>query len=255
MEERKILYVVLSVALLLFVVLMGVMLYNKTIEPEKQNHIANVNTLGNNYDQLSKKPDLENELPTEETYSESDNEDENVNRKNEDSSDLYESEGAEEFENYMTGTDENLEPPEGKNTRSTPDENLPPPKATDSNKKKTSKESNSRNLPAKTNDVKRNETPPVSYSVPKVPKKVWVNEYWIQAASFKNKYKAEQIKIKLSDNNVASRIIPKQINNEDYYRVRIGPYNNKYEAEKFLLWVHSINGFSESYISLVPVRK
>ena len=40
--------------------------------------------------------------------------------------------------------------------------------------------------------------------------------------------------------------------NETYFRVRIGPYTNKQEAEKFLAIVRRIQGLEASYISLVP---
>jgi hypothetical protein len=32
------------------------------------------------------------------------------------------------------------------------------------------------------------------------------------------------------------------------YRLRIGPYTNQAEAEKFLAWVRSIDGFQDSMI-------
>ena len=38
---------------------------------------------------------------------------------------------------------------------------------------------------------------------------------------------------------------------DTYFRVRVGPYGNKGEAEKFLSTVRQIQGLESSYISMV----
>ncbi|MFW6387745.1 MAG: SPOR domain-containing protein, partial [bacterium] len=35
------------------------------------------------------------------------------------------------------------------------------------------------------------------------------------------------------------------------YRVRVGPYDNRNEAQKFLSWIQELEGFEQSYVSLV----
>jgi cell division protein FtsN len=87
------------------------------------------------------------------------------------------------------------------------------------------------------------------------PKQVRVPEYWIQTGSYTSKTRAEQVKGALMEKGVASLITSKSIDNTTYFRVRIGPYSTKGEAEKFLSWIRSINGFSGSYISLVYTEK
>jgi len=87
------------------------------------------------------------------------------------------------------------------------------------------------------------------------PKQVRVPEYWIQTGSYTSKTRAEQVKADLMEKGVASLITSKSIDNTTYFRVRIGPYSTKGEAEKFLSWIQSINGFSGSYISLVYTEK
>ena len=87
------------------------------------------------------------------------------------------------------------------------------------------------------------------------PKQVRVPEYWIQTGSYTSKTRAEQVKADLMEKGVASLITSKSIDNTTYFRVRIGPYSTKGEAEKFLSWIRSINGFSGSYISLVYTEK
>ena len=45
------------------------------------------------------------------------------------------------------------------------------------------------------------------------------------------------------------------LRNETFYRVRIGPYSNKGEAEKFLSIVKQVQGLESSYISMVGASK
>lgn len=74
--------------------------------------------------------------------------------------------------------------------------------------------------------------------------------YWIQTGSYKSKSKADDCNAVLMENGLAGRILTKQIKTETYFRVRIGPYTNKNEAEKFLSWVRKIDGMEESYVSI-----
>lgn len=86
-------------------------------------------------------------------------------------------------------------------------------------------------------------------------KTVYVKEYWIQVGSYKNRNRAEMLNSKLSENGFEGRILTNIINGQTYYRVRIGPYTAKQEAEKFLDWVKSLEGMADSYISEVPVKR
>ena len=82
-----------------------------------------------------------------------------------------------------------------------------------------------------------------------------IKEYWIQAGSYKSNSKAEELKSRLSLKGVASRVVTRDINGTTFFRVRIGPYANKSEAEKFLNWIKKINGLEKSYISLVYAKR
>ncbi len=86
------------------------------------------------------------------------------------------------------------------------------------------------------------------------PVKTAVKEYWIQAGSYKSRTSAESARDTLSGEGLTSRITIKTIGGVDYYRVRIGPYSKKAEAEKFLNWLVKINTFKNSYISQVISR-
>ncbi len=95
----------------------------------------------------------------------------------------------------------------------------------------------------------------VSVAAPAQQPKRPVSEYWIQAGSFTSRSGAENAKKTLASENVSSIITIKTINGTDYYRVRIGPYANKQEAEKFLKWVKQLDAFDGSYISKVTVMR
>lgn len=88
-----------------------------------------------------------------------------------------------------------------------------------------------------------------SYSGTK--KRIRTVEYWIQAGSYTSKTRAENVRGRLEENGFASRVEVKDIDGTTYYRVRIGPYRNKGEADKFLTWVKDIKDFEKSYVSKV----
>ncbi len=50
---------------------------------------------------------------------------------------------------------------------------------------------------------------------------------------------------------LAGRVFSYAKSGDTYFRVRVGPYTNKQEAEKFLAIVRKIQGLEASYISLV----
>jgi len=76
-------------------------------------------------------------------------------------------------------------------------------------------------------------------------------EYWIQAGSYTSKTRAERVQERLGEKGFAGRVETKEIDGTLYYRVRIGPYRNEGEADKFLTWVKDIKDFEKSYVSKV----
>jgi cell division protein FtsN len=76
-----------------------------------------------------------------------------------------------------------------------------------------------------------------------------VTEYWIQAGSFQSRSKADTLNEKLAEHGFQGQVKTREINGVTYYRVRIGPYQNKKEAEKFLDWLKVLDGMGDSYIS------
>ncbi len=73
----------------------------------------------------------------------------------------------------------------------------------------------------------RNRTAPVA-------PKVRTTEYWIQAASFTSRDRADNLKHALADKGIASLITVRDIAGASWYRVRVGPYSIKAEAEDWL---------------------
>jgi DedD protein len=73
-------------------------------------------------------------------------------------------------------------------------------------------------------------------------------DYWVQAGSFSTLSRAEGVKTTLLDKGFASIIENRTIDGTMYYRVRIGPYTSKSEADHWLALVQSINGFEQSQV-------
>ncbi len=110
-----------------------------------------------------------------------------------------------------------------------------------------------RQEPAKVEQESVSETaaPPASPA----PRVVNVLEYWIQAGSFTSRSRAEDASKSLSDKGLSNLVTIKTVGSDDYYRVRMGPYASHAEAEKFLGWVKAIESYEKSYISQVYVQK
>jgi cell division protein FtsN len=88
-----------------------------------------------------------------------------------------------------------------------------------------------------------------------VSRTVTVKEYWIQAGSYTSRTRADRIKDELYELGLSGRILSKDVDGTQYYRVRIGPYSQKAEADKFLTWVKEKDNFENSYISEVYRKK
>ena len=97
-------------------------------------------------------------------------------------------------------------------------------------------------------------TTPVAKPAPR-PREVSVTEYWIQAGSYTSPSRAQEIASVLEEQGLVSKITTRTLSGTTYYRVRIGPYMSKAEAEKFLDWVKAVKGFESSYISMVYAKR
>ncbi len=84
---------------------------------------------------------------------------------------------------------------------------------------------------------------------PKTTKKVKVSEYWIQAASFSSRGRADELRDLLAAKGIATLISVKDIDGKSWYRVRVGPYTAKTEAEGWLGRLKGLPNCSEAYVA------
>ena len=56
----------------------------------------------------------------------------------------------------------------------------------------------------------------------------------------------------LQGKGLGSRMFSWTSKGATFYRVRVGPYTNKGEADKFLALVQQVQGLEASYVSMVP---
>ncbi len=76
-----------------------------------------------------------------------------------------------------------------------------------------------------------------------------VDEFWIQAASFTSRGRADELKQGLAEKGIAALISVKDISGKSYYRVRVGPYPAKPEADGWLGRLKDIPGCGEAYVT------
>jgi cell division protein FtsN len=76
-------------------------------------------------------------------------------------------------------------------------------------------------------------------------------DYWIQTGSYKSQSRADELVSRLADKGLPGKVFSYDSRGQTYYRVRIGPYANHGEADKFLSIVRQIQGLESSYVSQV----
>ncbi|MBN2618254.1 MAG: SPOR domain-containing protein [Spirochaetales bacterium] len=100
--------------------------------------------------------------------------------------------------------------------------------------------------PTKTTIVKSEE---------KKQKLVTVKAYWIQVGSFSTSAQASKSVEALKERGLSSRVVLKTVDGKSVYRVRIGAYESKEEADKFCDEVKKIAGYEGSYVSESTTQK
>lgn len=81
------------------------------------------------------------------------------------------------------------------------------------------------------------------------PREIRVTEYWIQLIASNSRDRVEQARVRLEEYNLSGRITTREIEESIFYRLRVGPYDSRDEAEKFLEWLRDIDGFGEAWVS------
>ncbi|MCL2792880.1 MAG: SPOR domain-containing protein [Spirochaetaceae bacterium] len=82
-----------------------------------------------------------------------------------------------------------------------------------------------------------------------------VREYWIQTNSFSTVVRAEEERRVITSKGFPAVIQTRVVGDRTFYRVRVGAYSTREEAEKFLFWIRNINGFESSLIYEVTARR
>jgi DedD protein len=75
-----------------------------------------------------------------------------------------------------------------------------------------------------------------------------VDQFWIQAASFTGRTKADELKEDLARRGVAAIVTVKDLEGKRWYRVRVGPYGTQAEAEGWLSRLKAMPGCAEAGI-------
>jgi len=75
-----------------------------------------------------------------------------------------------------------------------------------------------------------------------------INDYWIQTGAFSAIVRAEDARNTLATKGLVSIIETREVNNQLWYRVRLGPYTTEREANHWLAIVREIDGFRESQV-------
>ena len=78
-----------------------------------------------------------------------------------------------------------------------------------------------------------------------------LHEFWVQVGSFASRARATALGQRLSDHGIVSRVTTRSTDADVFFRVRVGPYGSRAEAEKFLAWVQRVDGLDGSYVSEV----
>ena len=97
-------------------------------------------------------------------------------------------------------------------------------------------------------------TAPVAAAAPK--KTQTVTEYWIQTGSFSSREYAENEQDIIASYKIDSEIFTKEVNGKTWYRVRMGPYKTKTEADYWKTAISSDDvNFKDAYITEVKTQK
>jgi len=86
-------------------------------------------------------------------------------------------------------------------------------------------------------------------SKPAVSTKVY-DDFWVQTGAFSTVTKAEGVKDTLSSKGITSIIENRNVNGQTLFRVRVGPYTSKNEADYWLSLIRAIGGFEDSQVRL-----
>jgi len=74
------------------------------------------------------------------------------------------------------------------------------------------------------------------------------DDFWVQTGAFSTITSAEGVKETLASKGITSIIENRDVNGSNMFRVRVGPYTSKNEADYWLSLIKSIDGFENSQV-------
>jgi cell division protein FtsN len=114
-----------------------------------------------------------------------------------------------------------------------------------------------RKQPASVNTVKETAVLPTKNTTVEnkqpVYREVKENAYWVQVIASSRISKAESIRSLLEEKGLPAHVMVQKNGEKTIYRVRLGAFSTKDEAENYAETVRNINGFSDSYVTMAPV--
>ena len=104
--------------------------------------------------------------------------------------------------------------------------------------------------------TKKASKPPASRSAPAVVQtpRPAPARYWIQLFSSRQLESTQRAQLELAQYQIEGVISKVHIEGVDYYRLRVGPFLSKNEAEKFIVWFQNNDQFAGSYVVYVASR-
>jgi len=81
------------------------------------------------------------------------------------------------------------------------------------------------------------------------------NAYWVQVIASRNVSTAESIRDSLAEKGLPAHVMTQDTGKELVYRVRLGAFDSKEEAENYAGTVRKIDGFADSYVTIAPVTR
>ncbi len=98
---------------------------------------------------------------------------------------------------------------------------------------------------------------PVTVSPPPEPafREVRENAYWVQVIASKSVSTAEAIRDSLAEKGLPAHVMTQDTGKEVVYRVRLGAFDTKDEADNYAGTVRQIDGFADSYVTIAPVTR
>ncbi|MCK5735911.1 MAG: SPOR domain-containing protein [Spirochaetaceae bacterium] len=96
---------------------------------------------------------------------------------------------------------------------------------------------------------------PVSSTPEPAYREVRENAFWVQVIASRNVSTAEAIRDSLAEQGLPAHVMTQDTGKEIVYRVRLGAFDSKDEAENYAGTVRSIDGFADSYVTIAPVTR